>query len=477
MTMALDDIHYLTIGELADLLRTRALSPLEVARAQLERIGALDGTLASFCHLTAEPALEAARRAEREIVGGHYRGTLHGVPLAIKDLFWTHDAPTAAGMPIYSDFRPDRDATAVAHLREAGAVLLGKLQLTEGAYSDHHPAITPPRNPWDQDLWPGISSSGPAVATAAGLCFGSLASDTGGSIRWPTAATGLTGIKPTWGTVSRHGVVALAPSMDHVGPIARSATDAGAMLAAVAGRDANDPTSLSALRPSADRFDVKALHIGVDPAWNSAGVDAHVRTALRDTVDVFSALGARVVEISAPDVEQAVRDWTPLCAVEAAAAHQATFPAREAEYGPVLAALLRAGREVSGLDCQQIALRRLMLRGTVAALFDTVDLLLTPVHPFAPLSLHDIQTLGEQPELVSDLQRYTAPFDLTGNPTMTFPAGFTDSGAPIGLQLVGPDRAESRLIAAVTAFQHATPWHHRHPACVELAKGGRGGWG
>jgi amidase len=304
------------------------------------------------------------------------------------------------------------------------------------------------------------------VATAAGLCFGALASDTGGSIRWPSAATGLTGIKPTWGRVSRHGAFPLAPSMDHVGTIARSATDAGAILATIAGYDDNDPTSRFAAQPeAAGEFDLATLRIGVDSAWNSDGVDVDVRAALEDALGVFRDRGTRIVEISAPDVRQSVRDWTPLCAVEAAVAHEATFPAREPEYGPVLASLLRAGRQVSGLEYQRIALRRLALRGAFAGLFEIVDLLLTPVHPFAPLTLGDIRTLGEQPELVFDMQRYTAPFDLTGNPTITFPAGSTDGGAPIGLQLVGPNRGECRLIAAVTAFQHETAWHRRHPAC------------
>jgi amidase len=465
MTTALQDIHYLTLTELADLLRTRSLSPVEVTQAQLQRIDALDGELASFCHLTAKPALEAARQAEREIAQGRYRGPLHGVPLAVKDLLFTEDAPSTAGMPIHRDFHSGWDATAVSRLRQAGAVLLGKLQMTEGAYADHHPAITPPRNPWDPELWPGISSSGPAVATAAGLCFGALASDTGGSIRWPSAATGLTGIKPTWGAVSRHGAFALAPSMDHIGPIARSATDAGAVLAAIIGHDANDPTSLSAPPPgeTGTEPDVAQMRVGVDPSWNFEGVDAQVQAVLKDTLDVFRDRGTSIVEVAAPDVRESLRDWTPLCAVEAAVAHEATFPAREAEYGPVLASLLRSGRQVSGLDYQQIMLRRAALRGAFARLFETIDLLITPVHPFAPLTLSDIQILGDQPELVFGLQRYTAPFDMTGNPTITFPAGFTDNGAPIGLQLVGANRGESCLIAAVIALQHETPWHHRHP--------------
>jgi amidase len=228
----MEDLHFLELTDLAELIRTQEISPVEATHQQLDRIAMLDGTLASYAVVTAERAMAEAREAEADIVASRYRGPLHGVPLAVKDLFWTCDVPTAAGMTIHKRFRPTEDATAVRRLREAGAVLLGKLQMTEGAYSDHHPEITPPRNPWNADYWPGISSSGPGVAVAAGLCFGALASDTGGSIRWPSAANGLTGIKPTWGRVSRHGVFDLAPSLDHIGP--RSVADAAALLAAVA---------------------------------------------------------------------------------------------------------------------------------------------------------------------------------------------------------------------------------------------------
>jgi amidase len=187
------DLHYLELLELADLLWRREVTSVEVTRAQLKRIDRLDDHLASYTRIAPEDALGEAETADAEIAAGHYRGPLHGVPLGIKDLFWTKGVPTAAGTMIHRDFVPEEDATVVARLREAGAILLGKLQMTEGAYSDHHPAITPPKNPWNAAYWTGISSSGPAVATAAGLCEGALASDTGGSIRWPCGATRLTG--------------------------------------------------------------------------------------------------------------------------------------------------------------------------------------------------------------------------------------------------------------------------------------------
>src|SRR5256885_4595118 len=241
--------HYATLLEVADAIRTRKTSPVELTRALLRRIDQLESSLHSYARVTPELALAHAGKAEAEIASGLYRGPLHGIPIAVKDICNTAGVVTAAGTVIHADHVPTFDATVVKRLTEAGAVLLGKLQLTEGAFVTHHPSITTPRNPWNADYYAGASSSGSGVATAAGLCFGSLGSDTGGSIRFPCAANGITGLKPTWGRVSRYGVFALAESLDHIGPMTRSAADAGALLGAIAGPDANDPTTLTALVP------------------------------------------------------------------------------------------------------------------------------------------------------------------------------------------------------------------------------------
>jgi amidase len=467
MDTVVDDLHYLELTELAACIKARKISPLEVTRAQLDRIAALDGELGSYVHVMAEAAMAQAETAQAEIAAGQYRGPLHGVPIALKDLFWTKDFPTAAGTAVHRNFRPDEDATVVRHLKEAGAVVLGKLQLTEGAYSDHHSSVMPPKNPWNADYWPGISSSGPAVATAAGLCYGSLASDTGGSIRWPCAANGLTGLKPSWGRVSRYGVFELAATLDHVGTIARSAADAGAMLAVVAGRDPNDPTAVFDPVPdylAAVERDVQGLRIGLDATWNSDGVDVATQRVLGEAIEALRAVGASIVDVQFPDVKQTVADWVPNCAVEAAVAHEATYRARKDEYGPVLASVIETGRALSGLDYQKILLRRLELRGRIASLFETIDLLLIPVHPFPPLTLAMIRTLGEQPDLIARLQEYTCPFDMTGHPTITLPGGFSATGLPIGFQLVAANLDEATLVRAGAAFQRVTSWHRRHPA-------------
>jgi amidase len=458
-------LHRMELTELAGLLRRREVSAVEVTRALLERIDRLDHDLASFACVTAEHALVAASAADAEIAAGFYRGSLHGVPLGIKDLLWTKGVPTAAGMAIHRDFIPTEDATVVARLKQAGAILLGKLQMTEGAYSDHHPSIRPPANPWHAHYWTGISSSGAAVATAAGFCFGAVGSDTGGSIRWPCSATGLTGIKPTWGRVSRFGVFELAASLDHIGPIARSVADAAMILAAIAGPDDKDPTTLpeSPADYSAmlDRS-IRTLRIGIDAAWNRTDVEPSVQRVVADAEATFRALGANTVHVSVPDVAQAIADWSPACALEAAVAHRMTYPARKSEYGAVLAAVLDTGHSVSALDYQALRLRRMDLSGRFSHLFHKIDVLLMPVQPFGPLTLDAIHRLGSQPDLIAKLQRYTAPFDMTGHPTVTLPGGFSDDGMPIGFQLAGRD--EGILIQAAAAFQHETNWHRRHPS-------------
>jgi amidase len=293
--------------------------------------------------------------------------------------------------------------------------------------------------------------------------YGALASDTGGSIRWPCSATALTGIKPAWGRVSRFGVFELAASLDHVGPIARSAIDADTILRAIAGPDDKDPTTLSEPQPDHDGSakSTDGLRLGIDARWNSADVDPSVQHALADAERVFRSLGAGIVPVQAPEVTQAVIDWAPACALEAAVAHCETYPSRKSDYGPVLASVIETGQAISALNYQAMRLRRMELRGRFSHLFRSIDALLMPVQPFAPFTLADIRSLGEQPDVVLKLQRYTAPFNLTGHPTVTFPCGFSESDMPIGAQLAGRD--ETTLIHAAVAFQQETRWHRRHP--------------
>jgi amidase len=464
--MASTELHYLDLTEVARRVQSRELSPVEVTQALLDRIAALDPTLHSYATVMADSALAQARAAEAEIMAGKIRSPLHGVPIAVKDLCWTQGVPTAAGMTIHQDYRPTEDATVVARLSAAGAITLGKLQLTESAFTDHHPDITPPRNPWNAEYWSGASSSGSGVATAAGLCYGSLGSDTGGSIRFPSAANGITGLKPTWGRVSRYGVFELAATLDHIGPMTRSAADAGAMLGVIAGADPHDPTALQDPVPNylaGRQRGISGLRIGIDAAWNTTGVDAATQQAVAAATEVIAGLGAELRPVTFPDSRQITADWFPNCAVETAVAHEATFPARAGEYGPGLTRLIEAGRALSGLDYQKIILRRLDFRGCVAALFETIDLLLIPAQGFAAPTVAMMAKLGEDEALLSGLLRYTCPFDMTGSPTITLPCGVTEAGQPIAFQLVSRHLEEALLVRAGIAFQSETDWHRRHP--------------
>jgi len=460
------DLHYSELVEIGRLVQKRELCSVAATQAQLDRIRQLDGQLKSYAYVMTTSALEQARAADQEIAAGKVRGPLHGVPIAVKDLCWTKDAPTAAGMKIYRDNRPREDATVVIKLKEAGAVILGKLQLTEGAYADHHPEVDPPRNPWDARLWSGASSSGSGVATAAGLCYGSLGSDTGGSIRFPSAANAVTGLKPTWGRVSRYGVFELAATLDHIGPMARSAVDCGAMLGAIAGADPNDPTAV--LEPVPDYLaklsgSLQGTRIGVDPRWTSEGVDAASTRIFQNALRVAADLGAKIHEIAFPDPTNMITDWFPLCGVETAVAHETTYPARKSDYGPGLAGLIELGLQQSGTDYQKIVLRREAFRGSVRALFQKVELLAVPAQTFAAPTLAKMATLGENPELIAGLLRFSCPFDMTGSPSITLPGGFTESGGPVAFQFIGRHFDEARLVAAGDAYQRVTDWHRRHP--------------
>jgi len=459
------DLCFLTLLEVSRQIQARALSPVEVTKAELDRIATLDPKLKSYATVMADSAMARAKRAEAEIGRGELKGPLHGVPIAVKDLCWTTNAPTAAGMTIHKAYMPSEDATVVRRLSDAGAVILGKLQLTEGAYADHHPEIAAPRNPWNAEAWPGVSSSGSGVATAAGLCYGSLGSDTGGSIRFPSAANGVTGLKPTWGRVSRYGVFELAASLDHIGPMTRSAADCGAMLGVIAGEDPKDPTTLPG--PAADYLagvseGVRGLRVGYDPVWCETEVDEPTVDAVRAARETLASLGATIVETKTPDSRAVLADWIPNCGIETAVAHEETYPARKGEYGPTLAGLIDVGRALSAFDYQKILLRRAAFKGAVAQMFGSIDLLLVPAQSFAAPTLADMATLGNSSD-IARLLRFTCPFDSSGNPTITMPGGFTASGLPIGLQLVGPHLSEALLVRAGAAFQSATDWNRRHP--------------
>lgn len=464
--MPLEDLHYLSLLDVSERIRQRTLSPSAVLEATLERIARLDGAARSFVTVLTDRARAGAAQAEADIAAGFWRGPLHGVPLAVKDLCATSFAPTTGGMPIRKDAMADQDATVVRRLEDAGAVIVGKLKMTEGAYTSHHPDDSAPLNPWNPGHWVGSSSTGSGVATALGLCFGSLGSDTGGSIRFPSATCGLTGIKPTWGRVSRHGILPLAASLDHIGPMARSAADAAAILGVIAGADALDPTAIP--DPVPDYLaglgqSVRGITVGVDRRYNEDGIDGEVTAAVRAAEDVLTALGAEIREVEFPPADALLRDWIPFCAVETAIAHQADYPDRAAEYGPDLSQLIEHGRRMTGIEFGSIMHERLEFAGRLLALFRGVDLLLMPTMPVPVPSLERMAEYGQDDTVLLRMLRFTAPFNFAGNPTITLPCGIDAAGLPLSLQLVGPPVSEALLCRAGHAFQQRTDWHTRRP--------------
>ena len=452
-------LHYQTIAEVGARLQSRELSPVELTQAILGRIGALDGDLKSYATVMADSALASARTAEQEIAAGNYRGGLHGVPIAVKDLCFTTGVATMGGAQVLRDFVPDFDGTVVQKLNGAGAVILGKLNLTEGAMAGYNPQFQIPVNPWGADRWSGASSSGSGVATAAGLCYGSLGSDTGGSIRFPAAACGIVGIKPTWGRVSRYGVLALAESLDHIGPMTRSSSDAGVMLQAIAGHDPNDPTSLTA--PVPDMLEglergVRGVRIGVDERYISDTVDPELAAAVLEGARLLEGMGAVLVPVRMPDIDPFSRAWGVLCSAEAAAAHRDTFPSRADEYGPWFRGWLELGSRHSATDYAVASYQRLACNGILAEIFDSIDVLVCPSMTTAPERVTPEALYGPMDEDEWTWGRFTVPFDFSGAPTISLPCGLNSEGLPLGIQFVGRHQAEPLLVQVGHAYEGAT---------------------
>lgn len=465
--MKITELTVKTLTELAHLIERREVSPVEVTRAMLDRISRLDRGLHSYLTVSSELALRQAQVAEREIASGNYRGPLHGVPIAVKDLCFTKDVRTSGASKIFADRVPDYDATVMTKLYDAGAVLLGKLSLTEFAGIGYHPTVTPPLNPWHPNHWPGSSSSGSGVATAASLCFASLGTDTGGSIRFPSAACGVVGLKPTYGRVSRYGVIPLAESLDHVGPMTRSVADAAAMLQVIAGFDPNDPTTLRTAAPdysAAMTQGARGLRIGMDRFFCTEGVDAELSAAISEAEGVLHELGAEIHDVKFSCVEEAVGAWGVIFTAECGAAHEETFPARAADYSPAFRAFLEAAPNIRGIDYAKANIARQFVRRNFDDLLQEVDLLLAPSMALAPMPL-DGKTVEEvvTPEIGHKLLRCTSPFSLTGSPTLSLPCGFTQSGLPLNLQLIARHGEESVLLQAGHAYEQATVWHKRRP--------------
>jgi amidase len=354
-------------------------------------------------------------------------------------------------------------------------VILGKLKMTEGAFISHHPSVTPPVNPWNADRWTGISSSGSGVAVAAGLCTAALGTDTGGSIRFPSAACGLSGLKPTHGRVSLRGIFRLAESLDHIGPMARSVDDAARFFSVLSGFDPLDAWSLasnpnvatsSALVPN-----VRGTRIGIDRRYAEEGVHPEIVAGFRDTLGVFERLGAKVVEIELPPTDDVIGAWFLVMAVEVADAHAEAFATRADEYGTELRDAIELGLKTDGRAVANAWKARIAFSRRLEARFDDVDAILLPVIPGLFAANTNLADVSANPS-VAGAVRFASPFNLSGSPSLTLSGGFDSEGAPIGFQIVGRHREESILLALGAAYQEATEWHERHPALAHGAESG-----
>ena len=464
--MAETPLHFRTITEISEAIASKEVSPVEIAAAMLQRIDKLDGRLKSYATVMADSAMAAAQKAAQEIDAGMSRGPLHGVPIAVKDLCFTKGVRTMGAAKVLADHVPAFDGTVIAKLEAAGAVLLGKLNLTEGAMGGYNPEFDIPKNPWNPDRWTGSSSSGSGVATAAGLCLGSLGSDTGGSIRFPSAACGIVGLKPTWGRVSRYGVLALAESMDHVGPMTRSVADAGIMLEAIAGFDPNDPTSLP--NPVPNMLEgigqgIAGVRIGFDENYATNDIDIELAEAVRAGVEILADQGAEIVEVQMPDVDEYVSAWPTLCSAGAVAAHAATYPSQRDDYGLWFRGWLDMGAQVSGADYAKANNLRAACTGHLRRVFEGIDVLVCPSMSAPPHIVTPEMLYGAYGARDLKFQRFTVPFDYNGTPTLSVPCGMNSEGLPLSIQFVGKHLTEPLLCRVGHAYESSTPWHNLHP--------------
>ena len=453
-------------------IRQGKVSPVEATRHCLDRIARLDGRLRAFITVDAERALVAARRLEAEAGRGQWRGALHGVPLAFKDLCFIRGLPTSCGTRTAEYFTAEQDCTAVTRLLAAGAVCLGKLNMTElamGALGDnpHHGHA---RNPWAVEHCPGGSSSGSGVAVAAGLVLGAVGTDTGGSIRLPAASCGITGLKPTYGRVSRAGAMALSWSNDHLGPMARTALDCALMLQAMAGPDPLDATaSFHRLDDYVSALDapVRGLRVGVPQNFFFQGLAAEMEAAVRQAVAALATLGARVEEIRLPD-PQVLSDITSLVSrSESAALHGGLLRERPQELGAFTRARLELGLGVPAYDyLQALRLRARLARTFAREVWTEVEVLAVPVipEPAPPLRAALEGTLEEIVQRQGRFSRLTRPFNGLGLPALSLPCGFSAAGLPLAFQLVGRPFDEATVLRLGHAYQRATDWHAREPA-------------
>src|SRR5215831_17612019 len=454
----------LDLAEASQAVQKKQLSPVELTEACLKRIERLDPVLKAFITVTAESALEEAKKAEGEISRGEWKGPLHGIPLAVKDLAETAGVRTTAASAVLEHNVPSQDAEVVRRLRQAGAVMLGKLNLHEFAYGgsgmiSHFGAA---KNPWNPKHITGGSSSGSAAAVAAGLCFGAIGTDTAGSIRLPAAYCGITGLKPTYGLVSTRGIIPLSWSLDHVGPMARTVQDTALMLQAIAHYDQHDIYCQKfppVYYPSAMEENVSGLRPVVACEFFN-DIDPEIKKLVDNAVLALGKLTAGVDETSlATEVDRTVVRAEPYIY------HQKYLPAHEQQYHPETLRRIRSGADVTAGQYVEAYRAMLRQRREVLHIFEKVDLILTPSSPVPPPSSAELEAAPDQLRAKElHLLRNTRPFNVLGLPTISVPCGFTKAGLPVGVQISGAPGAEGTVLAAARAYEKHTEWHKKRPA-------------
>jgi aspartyl-tRNA(Asn)/glutamyl-tRNA(Gln) amidotransferase subunit A len=456
-----DAIAYATIRELGVRYRQRELSPVEVTRTLLGRIERLDPMLHAFITLTADRAMADARAAEAALQRGDARPLL-GIPVAHKDIYCTRGIRTTGGSALLADWLPEDDATCVRRWQEAGTVLLGKLITHEFAFGLQLPGhrFLPARNPWNLAHIPGGSSSGSGAALAAGLVVGATGSDTGGSIRGPAAFCGIVGLKPTYGRVSRAGVLTLSWTLDHTGPMARTVEDCAYLLQAMAGYDAADPASSRV--PVEDYLaplgrDIRGVKIGVPRAYFFDGIDAEVAPAFEGALTTLRGLGAEVRDVTIPSLH-ATPAFLLIVLAEAFAYHERDIREHPELYGDVLRERILTGALVTAAEYTQAQRLRAQLCREMAEVLQDVDVLATPTTPTPATPF----TLAQDPEFGFPRSNML-PFNATGLPTLALPCGFTSTGLPLSLQLAGRPFEEGMVLRVGHAYEQATAWHTRRP--------------
>ncbi len=428
--------YTLTISTAAERIRTQQISPVTLVQSCLHRLDRLEPQLRAWVTVDREGALATARQSAREINQGHYRGPLHGIPLGLKDIFFTAGMKTTMGSSIYADYVPDYDATAVRRLKEAGAVILGKVQTTEFAAL----APSPTRNPWHLEHTPGGSSSGSAAAVAAQMCFGALGSQTYGSTIRPAAYCGCVGLKPTFGRVSTHGVYPLAGSLDHVGIFSRTVADMALLLQILAGEDANDPMSATQPVPdyTAALADPQPPRIGLVQKFFLEKADAETRQHIETVVEQLTRAGAQITEAALPEsFEGEPEAHFRMMFVEAAYSHSEVYDRYKERYSPQMKEVIEKGRQVSGVEYMEAQRHQHTFRNEMDALCRTVDALLTPATP-APAP-KGFATTGDP--------TFNGPATFSGLPSLTLPSGLSHTGLPMGLQFMGAAFREAKLLA------------------------------